>query len=154
MKRIISFIVVSFLILSSLTGCSKPQEKKTIDYTEVEVSNIENDMELIENAKSLYQKNYKKSKKDNERSVASVKYLDDAYQITSNRVNLDLEILDAFSTEYQDYIATCQAYCKVYLSERNALIANSKLTNDNIYTTKSGKMIDVLSETIDNFIKK
>lgn len=154
MKRIISFMVVSLMILASLTGCSQTHEKKPIDYTEVEVSNVENDMELIENAQSIYQKNYNKSKKDTERSVAVVKYLDDVYQIASNRVNLDLEILDAFSTEYQDYIATCQAFSEVYLKERDKLVDTDLLSVDAIKQTDTGKMVDVLSETIDNFIKK
>lgn len=154
MKKSIQFILI-ILVACLMCGCTSSIEKKnTIEYNEVELSNVENDKNLIESAKSLYESNDKKATNNMEKTVASIKYLDDVYAIASNRVNLDLEILGAFSEDYVGYIATCQAFSEVYLKERDKLVDTDLLSVDAIKQTDTGKMVDVLSETIDNFRKK
>ena len=76
--------------------------------------------------------------------------MDDIYQIASTRVNLDLDILNVFSEDYETYIATMQAYSEVYLKERGELVKNQSLSKkENIDKTSTGKMLKLLYQAID-----
>ena len=154
MKKLLK-ITCAFLMCFSLIGCKQTIDStKKIDYREVEVSNVKADKKLMDKADDIYDKNYKKTKNNTEKQVVVVKYLDDIYQIASNRVSLDLDILDAFSDEYENYIATMQAYSEVYLKEKEELVANSKLIDKaDISSTNSGKMLDIVEDTIDELLK-
>lgn len=154
MKKLLK-ITCAFLMCFSLIGCKQTIDStKKIDYKEVEISNVEADKELIDKAENIYDKNYKKTENNTEKQVVVVKYLDDIYQIASNRVSLDLDILDAFSDEYENYIATMQAYSEVYLKEKEELVANSKLLDKaDVSTTNSGKMLAIVEDTIEDFLK-
>lgn len=147
--------VICLLLCFSLLGCKQSiDSSKTMDYSEVELSNVQNDYELIQKAEDIYETNMKKADTNTQKQVVTVKYLDDVYQIASNRVNLDLEILDAFSDKYMDYVATMQAYSEIYLEERNELVSNSKLTSISAAKdTDSGKMLEVLQGTVKTFSK-
>ena len=154
MKRSIK-VICTLLMCFTLVGCKQTVDStKKIDYREVEISNVEADKKLIDKASDIYDKNYKKTDNNTEKQVVVVKYLDDIYQIASNRVSLDLDILDAFSDEYENYIATMQAYSEVYLKEKEKLVANSKLLDKaDISSTDSGKMLVIVEDTIDDFLK-
>lgn len=153
MKKLIK-IICTISACFILASCKQTiDSNKKIDYTEIEISNVIADSNLIDKADSIFSKNYKKATNNTEKQVVVVKYLDDIYQIASNRVSLDLDILSAFSEDYENYIATLQAYSEVYLEERDELVSNSKLTSkEAIKNTDSGKMLDIVMETTDSFL--
>lgn len=154
MKKILKVIcVISACFM--IAGCKQTiDSNKKIDYSEIELSNVEADSQLMTKADDIFSKNYKKATNNTEKQVVVVKYLDDIYQIASNRVSLDLDILNAFSNDYENYIATLQAYSEVYLKERNELVSNNKLTTkDSIQNTDSGKMLNIVIETTDSFLE-
>ena len=141
-------MVFSFFL--SIYGCQNVDKKEMIDYKEIEIANRQNDKDLMDKAKDIYASNLSKAQDNEERQVATVKYLDDIYQIASTRVNLDLEILNVFSEDYETYIATMQAYSEVYLKERGELVQNRSLSKkENIDKTRAGKMLKVLYQTIE-----
>lgn len=154
MKKILKVICVISACLM-IAGCKQTiDSNKKIDYSEIELSNVEADSQLMKKADDIFSKNYKKTTNNTEKQVVVVKYLDDIYQIASNRVSLDLDILSAFSKDYENYIATLQAYSEVYLEERDELVSDSKLTSKNsIQSTNSGKMLDIVIETTDSFLE-
>ena len=117
MRKLIRILLV-FSFFLSIYGCQNVDKKEMIDYKEIEIANRQNDKDLMDKAKDIYASNLSKAQDNEERQVATVKYLDDIYQIASTRVNLDLEILNVFSEDYETYIATMQAYSEVYLKER------------------------------------
>lgn len=149
--KVLLLIAISF----SLIGCkSNIDTSKNINYQEIEEANRESDVELLNKAKTLYDTNHKKCNTKIEKQVVTVKYFDDVYQIASNRVNLDLDILEVFSDEYVTYVATMQAYCEVYLQERSELINNSSLEDlSKIKDIKTGRMLETLLN-MTNEVKK
>lgn len=153
MNKFIKVLFSLFLIIC-LFGCHKANIDKThtINYKEIEIANIQNDSILFEKCLNLYQKNMKNAKEKEQKHVVALKYLEDSYKVASNRVNLDLEILDVFSNEYMDYIATLQAYCEIYLKERSELVKEETLTDINkISQVNSGVALKQIKNVIDNF---
>ena len=149
MRKLIRILLV-FSFYLSIYGCQNVDKKEMIDYKEIEIANRQNDKDLMDKAKDIYASNLSKAQDNEERQVATVKYLDDIYQIASTRVNLDLEILNVFSEDYETYIATMQAYSEVYLKERGELVQNRSLSKkENIDKTRAGKMLKVLYQTIE-----
>lgn len=154
MKRILKVLLIAMICLI-VTGCKQTvNTAQKIDYTDIEISNVSADKRLLDKAEDIYEKNYQKTSNNLEKQVVLIKYLDDVYQIAGNRVSLDLEILDVFSDDYKNYIATMQAYSEVYLKEKDRLVANSKLIDKaDLSHTDSGKMLDIIEETIDSYLR-
>ena len=149
MRKLIRILLV-FSFFLNIYGCQNVDRKEMLDYKEIESANRHNDEDLIDKAKDIYTSNLSKAQEDEERQVATVKYLDDIYQIASTRVNLDLDILNVFSEDYETYIATMQAYSEVYLKERGELVKNQSLSKkENIDKTSTGKMLKLLYQAID-----
>lgn len=150
MKKL-GLLTMIVCLCMTLVGCrSNIDNKHEVNYIEIETANIENDESLLLKAKSIYDENLKKCQSNSEKQVVHVKYLDDVYQIASNRVNLDLDILSVFSEQYETYIATMQAYSEVYLKERKELVANTNLVDMNhVEKTKSGKMLSLIQSSIE-----
>ena len=149
MRKLIRILLV-FSFFLNIYGCQNVDRKEMLDYKEIEIANRHNDEDLIDKAKNIYTSNLSKAQEDEERQVATVKYLDDIYQIASTRVNLDLDILNVFSEDYETYIATMQAYSEVYLKERRELVKNQSLSKkENSDKTSPGKMLKLLYQAID-----
>lgn len=149
MKKKIKILLLLAIILT-LVGCQNNIDtSKNINYQEIELANRESDLEFLNKAKELYDTNQQKCNTHIEKQVATVKYFDDVYQIASNRVNLDLDILEVFSDKYTTYIATMHAYSEVYLQERSELTKTSSLEDiSQAKNTKTGKMLEILLNTV------
>lgn len=147
MKKIL-IICLCFFSCLGLVGCRNNIDKqKMINYIEIEEANYDYDKTLLIKAKEIYDKNIEKAKNESELQVVSIKYADDIYQIAANRVNLDLEICMVFSQDYKNYIQEMKLYCEIYLAERENLVNDKTIQNNNdLYKTK-------IAESLRNIIK-
>lgn len=147
-------ILLGLMTILLLTGCGSNVDKKyEITNEQIEIANLQEDYLLFQDIQDVYVQNIKKAKNNDEKCVAVLKYVDDVFQLTCNRYNLDYDILSVFSEEYMEYIAACRVYSTTYLEERKQLIKDKKISNENYMktNTETGIMLVELERLLNVF---
>lgn len=153
MKKILKVFICLFIALC-FVGCSSNIDKTyDIDNQTIEKANVNEDYLIFEEIKSVYDNNLNKTNTNEQKCVVNLKYLDDIYQMTSNRFNLDADILSIFSDDYIEYVAICQVFSTSYLEEIETLIQDKKMISEDyiINNTQTGYMLNELKHKMDEF---
>lgn len=149
-RKILLGLMTSLL----LVGCGTNIDKKyEITNEQIEKANLQEDYLLLQDIQDVYEKNMENAKTDDEKCVVVLKYADDVFQLTCNRYNLDYDILSVFSEEYLDYVAACRVYSTTYVGERNQLIDDKKIGNEDYMkmNTETGIMLTELERLLNGF---
>lgn len=132
-------ICITLMTIAILSGCGSSNIDKTYEITnaQIEEANLQEDYFLLQKINEVYAQNMKATKNNDEKCVVTLKYLDDVYQLASNRYDLDYMILSAFSDNYINYIAACYVYGKTYLEEKDELIKDKNISEEEYMKTNT-----------------
>lgn len=147
-------ILLGLMTVLLLTGCGSNVDKKyEITNAQIEKANLQEDYLLFQDIQAVYAKNMKNTRNNDEKCVVVLKYIDDVFQLTCNRYNLDYDILLAFSDEYIEYIAACRVYSTTYINERKQLVKDKKISDEDYMkiNTETGIMLVELERLLNVF---
>ena len=130
MRKKLGKLLIVFLSIVCLTGCSTGlKKKKSSDTDKVIEYNLASDLNLILNQnnsliiadKELSKQKLNEDEYNKKSSILMVQTLENIYKICNNRVLQDFENAYSYDEDYQDYLTMLSKYVDIYLEENSSL---------------------------------
>lgn len=157
-KKASKFLLIISLCLFVIAGCSsnmdrdKYEKNVSDEIKQIEMFNIASDVNIfneVHYALNLELDKLAKEETDKEviikkSSLAQINYMNKIYELAVTRIQADIQGIYNDSEEYISYIALLQTYADAFSKDKESLLNELDVTNDNFQDYESTTTLSLL----------